>query len=63
MIDTQKIDRALEEISRYSKKVVRFLLEVCGPNGVVRKGGRGKEEGKGRRAELGKHLGWVAVWR
>ena len=36
-IDAQKIDRALEEISRYSMNVRRSLLVVCDPNGVVRR--------------------------
>jgi hypothetical protein len=40
------IDRVLEEISRYSKKVLRFLWIICDPNGVVRKEGR-----SGRRAK------------
>ena len=32
----EKIDRVLEEISRYSKKVLRFLWCRVDPNGVVR---------------------------
>jgi hypothetical protein len=34
------IDRAREEISRYSRIVQRFLSTICGPDGVVRKEGR-----------------------
>ena len=45
-IDAQMIDRVLEEISRDSKKVLRFLWWICDPNGVVRKEGR-----SGRRAK------------
>lgn len=42
----KKIDRALDEISRYSKKVWRYLLVVCDPSGVVRKGKEGGETRK-----------------
>jgi hypothetical protein len=38
----KKIDRAREEISRYSRIVQRFLSTICGPNGVVRKEEGGK---------------------
>jgi hypothetical protein len=40
------IDRVLEEISRDSKKVLRFLWWICDPSGVVREERRG-----GRRAK------------
>ena len=40
----KKIDRAREEISRYSRIVQRFLSTICGPNGVVRKEEGGKTD-------------------
>ena len=45
-IDAQKIDRVLEEISRDSKKVLRFLWRICDPNGVVRKEERSRRREK-----------------
>jgi len=40
------IDRVLEEISRDSKKVLRFLWRICDPNGVVRKEERSRRREK-----------------
>jgi hypothetical protein len=44
--DAQMIDWVQEEISRYSKKVQRFLVTVCDPNGVVRKEERSRRREK-----------------
>jgi hypothetical protein len=40
------IDWVQEEISRYSKKVQRFLVTVCDPKGVVRKEERSRRREK-----------------
>ena len=55
----KKIDRALEGSQDIQKKVWRFLLVICGPNGVVRKGGR--EGWRGETREVGHNGRGVAL--